>query len=172
MKIAILGYSGSGKSTLAKFLGDKYQIPVLHLDSVQFIENWQERDRKEALALVREMMVQEDWIIDGNYTNFDQEERLEAADRIIFVQFSRWASLKRVITRRIRYHKQARPDMAPGCHEKMDFAFFWWVIYQGRSKERRQKFESLQHRYASKSVMITNQKALDNYYQKVDWDVL
>ncbi len=42
MKIAIIGYSGSGKSTLARKLANFYQLPVLHLDSVHFKENWQE----------------------------------------------------------------------------------------------------------------------------------
>ncbi len=42
MKIAIIGYSGTGKSTLARKLANFYQLPVLHLDSVHFKENWQE----------------------------------------------------------------------------------------------------------------------------------
>ena len=36
MKIAILGTSGSGKSTLAKRLGERYGLPVLHMDTVHF----------------------------------------------------------------------------------------------------------------------------------------
>ena len=44
MKISIIGYSGSGKSTLAKNLSKHYGIPVLHMDSVHFLENWKERD--------------------------------------------------------------------------------------------------------------------------------
>ena len=42
MKIAIIGYSGTGKSTLARKLANFYKLPVLHLDSVHFKENWQE----------------------------------------------------------------------------------------------------------------------------------
>jgi len=37
MKIAVNGYSGSGKSTLARRLGELYQIPVLHLDTVHWL---------------------------------------------------------------------------------------------------------------------------------------
>ena len=43
MKIAILGTSGSGKSTLAKRLGETYGLPVLHMDTVQFLPGWVER---------------------------------------------------------------------------------------------------------------------------------
>lgn len=166
MKIAILGYSGSGKSTLAKFLGGKKQIPVIHLDTVQFVENWQQRPHEEALSIVSKAMAQEDWIIDGNYTKFYQAERLEEADQIIFVQFSRWASLKRVIHRRIKYHKKSRPDMAEGCDEKLDFEFLWWILYTGRTKERSAHYRALQQRYAAKSVVIKNQKELDAFYHK------
>ena len=49
MKIAILGYSGSGKSTLARKIGEVYNCEVLHLDTIQFIDNWHERDRKSVV---------------------------------------------------------------------------------------------------------------------------
>ena len=47
MKIVIRGYSGSGKSTLARELGETYGVPVLHLDRVQWLPNWTERDDAE-----------------------------------------------------------------------------------------------------------------------------
>ena len=47
MKIEIMGYSGSGKSTLCRKLADTYGLPALHLDTVQFLPNWKERDEKE-----------------------------------------------------------------------------------------------------------------------------
>jgi adenylate kinase family enzyme len=45
MKIAIIGHSGSGKSTLAAFLGEKYALPVLHVDTIHFLPGWVERER-------------------------------------------------------------------------------------------------------------------------------
>ena len=56
MKIAILGYSGSGKSTLARALGELYGVPVLHLDTVQFLPDWQVREQDEQLAIVQDFM--------------------------------------------------------------------------------------------------------------------
>ena len=88
MKIAVIGYSGSGKSTLSRQLGEVYGIPVLHLDTVQFCADWQERDREEARAMVAAFMQRDAWVIDGNYRGFFQEERLGQADRILFLNVS------------------------------------------------------------------------------------
>ena len=40
MRIAILGNSGSGKSTLAKRLADRFGVPLLYLDTVNFESGW------------------------------------------------------------------------------------------------------------------------------------
>ena len=47
MKICVLGFSGSGKSTLARFLGERLNLPVLHLDCVFWYGDWQSRTREE-----------------------------------------------------------------------------------------------------------------------------
>ncbi|WP_242491840.1 hypothetical protein [Miniphocaeibacter massiliensis] len=88
MKIAILGYSGSGKSTLAKHLGKLYNIPILYLDTVQFTDNWSLHNRNEAKEIVNEFMNNKSWVIDGNYSEFFQKERLETADMIIYMNFN------------------------------------------------------------------------------------
>ena len=43
MKILITGYSGSGKSTLCRKLQERYELPSLHLDAVQFLPAWKTR---------------------------------------------------------------------------------------------------------------------------------
>ncbi|MGX6961253.1 DNA topology modulation protein [Vagococcus xieshaowenii] len=166
MKIAIIGYSGSGKSTLAKAISQKINIPLLHLDTVQFEANWQERDNKEANTIVKQFMAQKDWIIDGNYSKFFKEERLEKADTIIILAFSRWACLKRVIKRYFKYRKTSRPDMAEGCREKLDGEFIWWVLYRGRKKQPMKDFIKIQQIYSDKTIILHNQQELDDYYQK------
>ena len=97
MKIAVIGYSGSGKSTLAGQLGDLYNSPVLYLDKIQFEANWKERNIETAKIMVKRFMEENNkWVIDGNYTKFFREKRLEEADMIIFLSFSRWTCLTSV----------------------------------------------------------------------------
>ena len=81
MKIAILGTSGSGKSTLAKRLGERYDLPVLHMDTVHFLPGWVERPFAEEEAIVRQFLDENagGWVIDGNYSKTCYARRLEEA---------------------------------------------------------------------------------------------
>ncbi|MHC5248283.1 P-loop NTPase family protein [Enterococcus sp. LJL90] len=167
MKIQIVGYSGSGKSTLASYLAERKKLPLLFLDSVQFTQNWQERDFEEKEALVQSFMQQSAWIIDGNYQTLFFEERIAAADQIIIMTFSRLAALWRVFKRYLTYRGKTRPSMAEGNLEKLDWEFIWWVLYQGRTKERRQMFTDIQQAYPQKVVLIKNQRQLDAFYQNI-----
>ena len=84
MRIAIIGYSGSGKSTLCRFLGEKYGIPILHFDTVQFLPNWEVRAAAEKEKIVRDFLDKnENWCIDGNYSKIFFAERMEKADFIV-----------------------------------------------------------------------------------------
>jgi adenylate kinase family enzyme len=166
VKIAILGYSGSGKSTLAKYLGHRYGIPVLYLDRVQFLPGWQVRDRGEAVSIVEEFMKQPSWVIDGNYSNFLQEKRLEQADFIVFMNFSRLSCFFRACRRYLQNRNISRESMADGCLEKMDWAFVRWILYEGRTKRKRSRYRGIVERYREKTVILKNQKQLDRFMEK------
>jgi len=166
MKIAIIGYSGSGKSTLARRLAEIYQIPVLFLDTVQFLPNWAVRDEAEGRSLVRQFMQNEAWVIDGNYDKFFREERMEQADTIIFLNFPRTVCLGRAFKRYLQYRNTTRESMAAGCREKMDLEFVWWLLYAGRTKQRRDRYDRIVSLYQDKIIVLKNQKQVDAYIKE------
>lgn len=166
MKIALLGYSGSGKSTLAKYLSEQYGLPLLYLDTVQFEPGWKIRDRQEARAMVAEFLKNEQWVIDGNYGAFLQEERLEQADQIIFLLFSRWNCLRRAIKRYHTYRHCSRESITAGCPEKIDAAFVWWILHEGRNKERKAAYRQMLKTYEKKAVVLKNQRELDDFMRR------
>lgn len=167
MKIAIIGFSGSGKSTLARELGQFFNIPVLHLDTVQFLPGWNERELVEKQAIVGQFLKENsDWVIDGNYSNILQEERFQAATQIIFMNFSRWRCFYRIVNRYRQNRNQTRVDMAKGCNEKLDFEFAWWVLHKGRNTAKQQHFAKMKQTYPDKWVEIKTSQELKMFLKK------
>lgn len=165
MKIAVLGYSGAGKSTLARALGEHYGIPVLHFDTVHWAPGWQERDRGEAYRMVHKFMESSDWVVDGNYTKFEYERRLAEADRIVLLLFPRVVCFLRAWRRFFRYRGNSRADMSEGCPEKMDGEFMWWILWKGRTRQKREKFREVAERYPEKTVVLRSQRDIDRYLE-------
>lgn len=164
MKLAILGYSGSGKSTLARMLSDEYHLPLLHLDQAQFNANWELKERTEAKQLVREFMTKEfDWVIDGNYSEFYQEERLEEADVILYFKFSSWRCLVRVLKRYRLNRGHARKDVAPGCIESLNLPFIWWVLFEGRNPSKQRYYKKTLLPYENKLIVFNRPSDVTRY---------
>ena len=164
MKIAIVGYSGSGKSTLARQLAEKYGAAVLHFDVVQFLPGWEIRCEEEKKSLTKEFMDTHDsWVIDGNYSKLLYERRMEEADQIILLLFNRFSCFWRAYRRYRKYANSSRPDMGQGCNEKFDWEFMTWILWKGRTKQARDRYQWIMTQYGYKVVVIKNQKQLDAY---------
>ena len=125
-KIVIIGPGGSGKSTLARQLGAAMGLEVIHLDSIFWRPGWVETPHEEWLKIQKELVSKDAWIIDGNYGG-TQDIRFEAADMIIFLDIVGYICFWRVVKRWLRYAGRPRPDLAPGCPEKLDPSFLAWI---------------------------------------------
>ena len=158
MKIVIIGYSGSGKSTLAGALSRYYSIPKLHMDTLQFQPGWIDSDRDWMEGQMKQFLSQhKDWVIDGNYSWCCYEERMEQADHIIFLNFSRWNCLYRAWKRFRRY----KESMAAGCPERFDWEFIRWILWDGRTKKAKERYRNIRSTYPDKFISLKNQKELD-----------
>ena len=61
------------------------------------------------------------------------------------------------------YKGKNRPDMTEGCNEKLDREFLRWILWDGRSKEIRQRYQRIREQYPDKVIVIRNQRQLDSY---------
>jgi len=121
----IVGCGGAGKSTLARALGERLDVPVVHLDRIFWKPGWVKRPMDEFLERQRaELSKHAAWVCDGNYGR-TMDYRLGQADTVVFVDRSRWLCLWRVIRRRLR--QRERPDMAAGCREQINLEFLRYV---------------------------------------------
>lgn len=165
MKISIIGFSGSGKSTLAKVLSKHYNIPIMHMDSIRFLENWKERDDEEFRMIVKEFInSNESWIIDGNYRRI-VPERHEQADLVIFLNYNRFFCYRSAKKRYKMYKGKARDDVASGCDEKFDKEFRQWLLYKGRTKARSKQLMQTAQNHPN-SLIFKNRKQLFKYYEE------
>lgn len=151
-RVLILGSPGSGKSTLARKLGAATGLPVIHLDAVFWRPGWIEPDREEFRARVAEVVGTDQWIIDGDYGS-TLDIRLACADTAIVLEVSRVHCLWRVLRRRLVYMRGQRPDMAPGCPERLDPEFLRYIWSYPAS--RRDQRAALLRRYAPSVRVIT-----------------
>jgi adenylate kinase family enzyme len=125
-RVVIVGSGGAGKSTLARELGQRLGLPVIHLDREHWRAGWIETPRDEWAERVARLVTGERWVIDGNYGG-TIEARLRACDTAIFLDLPRSVCVWRVLNRWRRYRGRTRPDMTPGCDERLDWVFLRWI---------------------------------------------
>jgi adenylate kinase family enzyme len=145
-RIAIIGCCGAGKSTLAVTLGQKLNLPVIHLDAHYWQPGWQESDKNDWLTIQQKLIKGDRWIIDGNYGS-TMNLRLARANTIIWLDFHRHICLWRVLKRYLQYAGETRPDMAKGCPERLNWDFWQYVwnfpqIHRLRILEQVAKYEN------------------------------
>lgn len=128
-RIVLIGSGGSGKSTLARRLGGILGLEVVHLDALYWHPGWTETPRQEWRRVQETLVARDAWILDGNYGG-TLDLRLAAADTVVLLDLPRWTCLRRTLLRTLRSRRQGRPDMAPGCPERLNaeyVKFLWWI---------------------------------------------
>jgi adenylate kinase family enzyme len=125
-RVLVLGSSGSGKSTFARKLGEITGLPVVHIDQLFWEPGWVQAPKPVYLERLQQALAQDRWILDGNNSS-TIDLRVPRADRIILLNRSRLACLARVGQRISLSYGRVRPDMAPGCPEKLDWEFLKYV---------------------------------------------
>ena len=135
-RIAIVGCSGGGKSTLARALGPALGLPVVHIDTVFWKPGWTEPDRDMFRAAMDAALSGDQWVCDGNFTSV-ADITLARADTIVWVDQAIALCLRRAIWRGVTGFGRTRADLAPGCPEKIDFAFYHYILTWNRSARPR-----------------------------------
>ncbi|MBO8157279.1 MAG: DNA topology modulation protein [Bacillaceae bacterium] len=150
-KIIIIGSGGAGKSTLAKQLGQILNIEVIHLDAVFWKPGWEPTKKEEFIQKLKRFMEKDQWIIDGNFGS-TLDIRLKHADTVIFLDYSRYLCVYRIVKRRWMYHGKTRPYMGEGCNEKLDWDFVKWV-WDYPKKKRPEVLRKLQEAEKEKNII-------------------
>jgi adenylate kinase family enzyme len=135
-RVIVIGPCGAGKSVASVEIGRVLALPVHHLDRLHWREGWVESSREELVAALEPIVAGERWLIDGNYGG-TMAGRLARADTVVYLDYPTWLCLWRALKRVWRYRGRARPDMAAGCPERFDAAFFLYILTFRRGPRRR-----------------------------------
>ena len=165
-RIMIIGCGGAGKSTLARQLGEKLNLPVIHLDKLFWRPGWESVSREEFDQLHREALAGEKWIMDGN---FDRTigERIRRCDTVIYLDFSRFTCLMGVAKRILTTYGTVRPDMGEGCPERFDWEFLQWVWNFNQNK-REKTYRLLNETEDVEKIVLKNRRAVRKFLEYVD----
>jgi adenylate kinase family enzyme len=115
----VVGPGAAGKSTLAARLGEITGLPVIELDKLFWRPGLTSTPPEKWAAIQRQLAAQESWIMDGDLGPYDIiDVRLQAADTIVFLDFSLFRCVWRAIRR---------------SRERADF-WKWLLTYRHRSR--------------------------------------
>jgi adenylate kinase family enzyme len=137
-RIVILGPCGAGKSTLARRLGERLDLPVVHLDTFFWTPGWVQTDESTFRERVAEAVKGDAWVMDGNYTGPSPIGlRLARADAAIWLDLPRHVYFPRALWRAIKYYGRTREDIGADCPERIDVPFLkdWVWTYPARRPE-------------------------------------
>lgn len=123
-KVLIIGSPGSGKSTLAVQLAEQLNLPLIHLDKLNWISDDTTLSEMEFDLALAEVLEKEQWIIDGNY-NRTLSKRIEYADTIIWLDLPRVTCVCGILK---RYLKSRLPKIQVyGNPDKLEQEFLKFV---------------------------------------------
>jgi adenylate kinase family enzyme len=125
-RVLVLGPGGAGKSVLAREIAGITGLQLVHLDREFWEPGWVKPERDEWLAKIDDLLGGDAWIADGTHVD-TLDYRLAKADGVIVLEYSRWIALRGVLTRLLHRQGRHRPDLAPGCNNRLDRGYTSWV---------------------------------------------
>ncbi|WP_414901334.1 AAA family ATPase [Rhizobium cremeum] len=143
-RVMVVGCSGGGKSTLSQKLAAHFGLLYISMDKEFFwLPGWIGRPRQEQRAMIAQAAEGDRWIMDGsNPSSFDL--RVPRSDLIIWVRMPRRLSLWGVMARALKTYGRTRPDMAPGCPERLpdrEFIRYIWNFEKVHAPRFLQNFD-------------------------------
>ena len=116
-RIAVVGNACAGKTTLSRKLAIIHQLPLTHVDSIQFLPGMKIRPRPQAVELLNKVEETEKWLIEG-YGPFEMiEKRFQLATHIVFIDLPLWRLLWWATKRQLSRPWKKREELPEGCNE-------------------------------------------------------
>jgi len=165
-KIVIFWNAGSGKSTFAMKLSEKLWIPAFYLDKELMREHRTRVDTTKEFEIIEHIIQQPTWITDWNYT-VTFEQRVGAADTIIYLDISRvrciWNAFWRLL--KYKYSHIDRPDIWVNKESHIDFRFYKWIWDFNRV--RKPKLFAMLEKHNKRLIVLHSHREVNNFIKSL-----
>jgi len=141
---------------------------MVSLDALFWKPGWLPSDRAEFEQRANDAARQPRWIMDGNYSSGGAGDlRRSTADAVFWFDLPRRICMTGILARIATSYGRVRPEMAPGCREKVDVEFFRYVWTYRRLQRPKllQYFEGLRPDQAL--ICFTARAQADRYLTNV-----
>lgn len=164
-RILVIGGNGSGKTTFSKKLAEKLDIPLVHLDKLNWCGNWEVVPKDRFDCLLQNELDKESWILDGNY-NRTIPHRIKFCDTVFYFDFSTAKCLYGVTKRVIQNFGKTRPDMGGNCPEKFDMDFYKNILTFNQ-KHRKAYYKLLSDTDGIQVIVFKSRRQSENYLKNL-----
>ncbi len=167
-RILIIGNSGSGKTTFAKSLSRKFDLPLVHLDKLFWIGEWQHISRDKFDLLLQNELEKDKWIIDGDFSR-TLLHRLKYADTVIYFDLPIITCLWGATVRVFKNFGKTRIDMGGNCPEffdkhKLDL---YKAIIVYNKKRKKENFKLLKQQNNAEVFIFKNRKQIHKFLNNI-----
>lgn len=148
-RVSVVGSTGAGKTTYARELARALGVRHIELDALAWGPNWTLADAETLQARVREAIVADGWVVDGNYGGRGARQIVwERADTVVWLDYPLRVILARLF-RRTNERIRSRRELWPGTGNVETFrgqylsreSLFVWALRTHR--RRRTQNEAL-----------------------------
>lgn len=155
-KAIIIGCPGSGKSTFSRALHKLTDLPLYHLDLLNWNSDKTTVSNEVFLERLQNVLVLDKWIIDGNYGS-TIELRLKECDTVFFLDYP-----VEICIDGIKQRKGKERSDIPWIETENDEEFMEFI--RNYNIQSRPKVLSLLEKYSEKDIVIfKSREEADNY---------
>ncbi|MDI9639464.1 hypothetical protein QM565_27535 [Geitlerinema splendidum] len=90
--------TGSGKSTLAQEVSRATGLPLILVDELMWLPNWQEVALEEQRSIITPILEGDRWVLDTAYGKWC-DLAFSRAELVVFLDYPRWLSFVRLLKR-------------------------------------------------------------------------
>ena len=126
-KIIIVGISGTGKTHLSRQLAAATGLPLYHMDSIIWREQWRAVEEIVIQQELEQLAQADAWIVEG-WIDWYSHPLLVGADAVIYLDFPGWLALWGGLRRWFVHRKTGRPELPKGCHDTWDWQYLQVMV--------------------------------------------